>query len=78
MDESKNLKTDDPINPSHYKDSPIECIDAIQASMDDRSFIGYLKGNVIKYIWRYEKKNGVEDLEKARWYLNKLIEQLGV
>jgi len=63
----------DKINPNHYK-GEIECIDAIKSSMTIEAFNGYLKGNVLKYMWRYEKKNKVEDLQKAQWYLNKLID----
>lgn len=52
-------------NPAHYADSGIECIDAMRASMTPEAFKGYLKGNVQKYIWRYEKKIAAkEDLEK--------------
>ena len=61
--------------PAHYQGS-IECIDAIESAMTKEAFSGYLKGNIIKYVWRYDRKNGVEDLEKAQWYLNKLIEKL--
>ena len=62
-------------NPSHYASGDIECIDAIEASMTPEAFKGYLKGNIIKYTWRYEKKiNPVQDLEKAQWYQKKLIE----
>lgn len=63
----------DKINPNHYK-GEIECIDAIKSSMTTEAFNGYLKGNVLKYMWRYEKKNKIEDLQKAQWYLNKLID----
>jgi len=42
--------------------------------MDKPEFKGYLKGNIFKYVWRYEYKNGVEDLRKAKWYLERLIE----
>lgn len=64
-------------NPSHYADSAIECIDAIAASMSRDAFLGYLKGNVQKYVWRYEKKaKPAEDLKKACWYLNRLIAEL--
>lgn len=59
--------------PLHYNHSGIECIDAIEASLGD-GFIYYLQGNVQKYMWRFQYKNGLEDLEKAQWYLNKLIE----
>ena len=60
--------------PPHYNTGNIECIQAIQASMTTRQFQGYLKGNIIKYIWRYEYKNQKEDLRKAQWYLTRLLE----
>ena len=60
--------------PPHYTSGAIECIDAMQAMMTDDEFIGFLRGNVFKYQWRYRDKNGVEDLEKMQWYLHKLIE----
>ena len=63
-------------SPPHYNSGNIECIDAIQESMSSEAFRGYLKGNIQKYIWRYENKKGVEDLKKAQWYLNKLIKTL--
>jgi hypothetical protein len=63
-------------HPTHYTSGSIECIDAIKASMGQEKFNGYLKGNIIKYIWRYElKQNPVQDLEKAQWYLNRLIQE---
>jgi hypothetical protein len=61
--------------PAHYQ-GDIECIDTIKASMSSSQFIGYLKGNIQKYIWRYDRKNGVEDLKKAQWYLDRLIKEL--
>lgn len=74
---TEKTMTDNVNSPSHYADSGIECIDAMRASMTHEAFKGYLKGNVQKYIWRYEKKIAAkEDLEKARWYLNKLIGEL--
>lgn len=65
----------DPINhPRHYaKDGGIECIEAQEASMSKEAFRGALKFNIQKYVWRYESKNGLEDLKKARWYLDLLI-----
>lgn len=64
-----------PVNhPSHYTQGGIECIDAIRASMSKDSFSAYCKGNVIKYLWRYNDKGGLEDLEKAMVYLGWLIE----
>lgn len=61
-------------HPSHYCRGGIECIDAIEASLGKDEFAGFLRGNIIKYVWRYKDKNGLEDLKKAQWYLNKLIE----
>lgn len=58
----------DNINPSHYKKGQIEVIDYIL----DQEF-NYLEGNVIKYVSRYKYKNGLEDLKKAQWYLNKIM-----
>ena len=57
------------INPAHYKFGGVECIDAIKSSLSPEQFRGYLKASIIKYLWRYEKKNGLEDLEKADWFL---------
>jgi hypothetical protein len=66
----------DPINPNHYKQGGIESIDAIKAFMSEEAFKGFLKGNCQKYLFRYEKKNGIEDLRKCQWYLERLIEVL--
>ena len=63
-------------SPAHYNQAGVECIEAIAAATDD-GFEYYLQGNIIKYIWRYRYKNGIEDLKKAQWYLNKLIEPKG-
>ena len=60
-------------HPPHYNQDGIECIDAIKACTGD-GFEYYLQGNILKYLWRYKYKNGVEDLKKAQWYLNKLLE----
>jgi len=74
MREKEKLFGKDMVNsPPHYNQAGIECIDAIGAATDE-GFEYYLQGNIIKYLWRYRYKNGVEDLEKAQWYLNKLIE----
>ena len=61
------------INPAHYQKGGVECIEAIEASMSKEAFKGFLKGNCIKYIYRYENNNGAEDLRKAEWYLLRLI-----
>lgn len=67
----------DPVNsPSHYTQGGIECIVAIKASMSKEEYVGYLKGNVLKYLWRYKNKGKAkEDLKKAQWYLDKLVEE---
>ena len=75
---SDTKKGDDSVNhPSHYTDGKIECIDAIESSMSKEAFKGYCKGNIIKYLWRYEHKGGVESLKKAMWYIDKLTEVIG-
>ncbi|MEX5426450.1 DUF3310 domain-containing protein [Acinetobacter radioresistens] len=67
-------KHDNVSRPGHYTAGNIECIEAMQAMMTHEEFIGYLRGNIFKYQWRYKHKNGLEDLRKAQWYQNKLIE----
>ena len=62
-------------HPAHYTSGGIECIDCIKAALCE-NFIGFLMGNVIKYSYRYKHKNGVEDLKKARWYLDRAIKEL--
>ena len=64
-------------HPAHYTQGGIECIEAIRASMTHEAFKGYLKGNVIKYMWRYEHKGGLESLQKAQWYLAYLQDEVG-
>ena len=66
---------DDHVNhPNHYCQGGIECIKAIEASMPPDGFQDYCKGNVLKYIWCWRDKAGVEDLKKAMVYLNWMIE----
>ena len=62
-------------SPPHYNKTGIECIDAIRAATTD-GYEYYLQGNIMKYLWRYRYKNGTEDLKKAQWYLDKLIEEV--
>lgn len=59
----------------HYNAGGIECIDAIAASMTPVEYAGFLKGQILKYVWRYRLKGKpVEDLKKARYYLDRLIQ----
>jgi|FLOH01.1.fsa_nt_gi hypothetical protein len=75
---TEELETFDAVNnPVHYNSGKIECIDAMQSMLSPEEFIGYLRGNSFKYRWRYPDKNGIEDISKAGWYENKLLEVLG-
>lgn len=70
----KEGQVQDMVNhPDHYTVGGIETIDFIQAKLSPEAFKGYLTGNILKYITRFQHKNGLEDLKKAQWYLNKLI-----
>lgn len=61
-------------SPEHYRQGGIEAIEAIAASMTREEYKGYLKGNCMKYLWRYRNKGKpAEDLRKAKWYLDRLI-----
>ena len=63
-------------SPPHYNQTGIECIHAISAATDI-GFKYYLQGNVMKYLWRFDYKDKpLEDLQKAKWYLDKLIEEV--
>lgn len=67
----------DPVNkPIHYNKGDVECIDGIEAMLTKEEFVGYLRGNSLKYRWRFPYKNGIEDLKKAEWYEKKLLEIL--
>lgn len=65
----------DPVNrPSHYTSGKVECIDAIEAATTGLTGAeAYHTGAALKYLWRWKHKNGVEDLRKARWHLDRLI-----
>jgi len=72
------IEDNDVEHPVHYNNGNVECIEAIEAASSKEEFEGYLRGNVIKYIWRFKYKDGEKDLRKAKWYLEKLISlQLG-
>lgn len=72
--EIEEVKRKDPVNhPAHYGQGKIECIDYIEDFLTREEFIGYLRGNIAKYMHRWRYKNKDEDLKKARWYLDRLI-----
>jgi hypothetical protein len=64
-------------HPSHYNLGAVECIDALASALGPEGFKGFCTGNALKYLWRWQAKAGVQDLEKARWYIDKLIEVMG-
>lgn len=71
--EKAAIQSDAVNHPQHYTTGSIECIDAIEASMTKEEFQGYLKGCIVKYVWRYRHKNNPQqDLEKMLWYGNRL------
>lgn len=64
----------DKINPDHYRYAKFECIEVIkEATKELGGTEGYLIGTILKYLWRWKRKNGLEDLKKAKWYLEYLI-----
>jgi len=72
-----NTNKDNVNHPSHYTQGDIECIDAIKAATVDKTGIeAACVANCIKYLWRYKDKNGVEDVRKAKWYIDRLIKEL--
>tara|TARA_R100000329_G_C7603557_1_gene214068 strand:+ start:1062 stop:1379 length:318 start_codon:yes stop_codon:yes gene_type:complete len=76
QEQSDHKQTLDMVNsPPHYNNSGIECIEAIKAMLGG-GFKYYLQGNILKYLWRYEYKDGVQDLKKAQWYLSELIDNV--
>jgi len=66
--------TDNVNHPDHYTQGKVECIDAIESATTGLVGIeAVLTGQVMKYMWRWKRKNGIEDLQKAQFYLNRLI-----
>lgn len=74
----EEAKKHDAVNhPKHYTQGKIECIEALEsATINKRGIEAVCTANIIKYLWRYESKNGIEDVKKAQWYLQKLISEL--
>ena len=76
-EEQLGLPFEDKVNsPPHYGQGKIECIDYIKDFLTPEEFIGYLRGNIAKYLHRFRYKNGIEDLKKAEWYLKYLTQFL--
>ena len=80
--DGSNLEIDDDghdmvSHPQHYTQGGIECIDALKAAtVGKRGIEAVCVANVIKYLWRYEEKNGIEDVRKAKWYIERLLKEL--
>ena len=72
----EKAKADVVNHPSHYTSGKIEVISIMEDQLTDEEYRGYIKGQVIKYVTRERHKNGLEDLRKAAWYLNRLIKRL--
>lgn len=76
---SDTISKPDMVNsPAHYGNGSIECIEYIEDFLTTEEYIGYLRGNIAKYLHRFRYKNGLEDLKKAEWYLNRLSEVMEV
>ena len=76
--EPAEVKPNDMVNhPTHYTGGKIECIDALESAVTDLNGIeAVCTANAIKYLWRWKHKNGKQDLQKAVWYINKLMDKL--
>lgn len=72
----ESSKPDNVNHPKHYCKGGLECIQVIKAQLTPEQYKGYLYGNVLKYMWRWPDKNGLEDLRKAEHYLKWLIEEV--
>ena len=79
LNPGEGYKVPDPVNhPSHYNQGGVECIDALASALGPDAFEGFLRGNAMKYLWRCNSKGKpTEDLQKAQWYLNRLIDYKG-
>lgn len=74
VNEAMNVKVD-PTNPDHYKNSTsLECIEAMEIIFGKAAVLDFCACNAWKYIWRWKNKNGVEDLKKAKWYIERARE----
>jgi hypothetical protein len=70
------MENDNVNHPAHYCQGGIETIEVIKAALGEDGFQSYCAGNVIKYVFRYKYKEGVESLKKARSYLDRLIAEI--
>lgn len=73
-EKAEREKADTVNHPQHYTSGDIECIDAMESAYGLDAVMNFCKCNAFKYIWRFDKKNNDEDIEKSKWYLNKYRE----
>lgn len=71
--EDETEKKNDPTNPQHYKETSIECIEVMLIVFGKKAVVNFCMCNAFKYLWRYSSKNGLEDLQKAQWYINRAM-----
>lgn len=70
----KHMKNDVVNHPKHYESGKFECIDVMVETQGLESVKNFCLCNAFKYLYRHNKKNGIEDIKKARWYITKFIE----
>ena len=68
------VETNNVNHPKHYSQGNIECIDAMESAFGTQVVLLFCICNAFKYIWRHSKKNGIEDIKKAMWYISKYLE----
>lgn len=61
-------------HPSHYETGKFECIDVMEETQGTEAVMNFCLCNALKYLYRHKRKNGIEDIKKAKWYINKYIE----
>ena len=61
-------------HPSHYESEKFECIDVMEETQGKDAVMNFCLCNAFKYLYRHKRKNGIEDIKKAKWYINKYIE----
>ena len=73
-EEFRGVPVDNVNHPSHYESGKFECIDVMLETQGEEAVLNFCICNAFKYLYRHNRKNGVEDIKKAKWYLDKYIE----
>lgn len=74
INDSENISEDPVYHPTHYETGKFECIDVMREALGDSVVKDFCIANSFKYIYRHKRKNGVEDIKKAKWYIDKYLE----